>query len=87
MFSRHLLSQGLTLPSAAHWLSGEDDTQTVPAIAQLGLRTGGTSPILACEPAKMNQLFPRNFLGVVLESPVLFSGGKRLEVSEKVEDS
>lgn len=76
-FSGHL-SQALMLPSASRQLSGEGDTHVVLAIAQLDLRTGRTSPILVYKPAKMNPLFVRQFWEVVLESPLLFSGGKRL---------
>lgn len=72
------LSQALTLLSASCQLSGEGDTCVVLAIAQLDLRTGRTSPILVYKPAKINPLFVRQFWEVVLESPLLFSGGKRL---------
>lgn len=68
----------LTLPSAARQLSGQGDTRVVPAVAQLDPRTGRTSPLLVYKPAKMNPLFLKQFWEAVLESPWLFSGGKRL---------
>lgn len=68
----------LTLPSAARQLSGQGDTRVVPAVAQLDPRTGRTNPVLVYKPAKMNPLFLKQFWEAVLESPRLFSGGKRL---------
>lgn len=68
----------LTVPSAARQLSGQGDTRIVPAVAQLDPRTGRTNPVLVYKPAKMNPLFLKQFWEAVLESPRLFSGGKRL---------